>query len=86
MDLALFRSTKELAIAALTVDPTGQNLPVEYGPWKKSGNAVGIAGGERLAGFGPSSDVTEAVRRDGFYLGRPGPSVAHFTISDRDVH
>jgi hypothetical protein len=33
----LFQSEKITGLMAFTVDPTGQNLPIEQGPWERSG-------------------------------------------------
>jgi hypothetical protein len=36
MRITLFRSTKEPDVFGFTADPTGGNLPDEFGPWQKA--------------------------------------------------
>jgi hypothetical protein len=72
MKLTLFRSTKEPDIFGFTVDPTGSNLPDEFGPWRKAGegSVARTHGGNGLDGLASSDPVTKMVEKQGFYLAR----------------
>ena len=79
MKLTLFRSTKDPDVFGFTADPTGSNLPDEFGPWPKAGEgtAAQAYAGDSLGGIASSDPVVRAVERDGFYLARSGPTVTH---------
>jgi hypothetical protein len=80
MKLTLFRSTKEPDLFGFTDDPTGSNLPDEFGPWCRAGEgtAAQAYAGDSLSGGVASSDpVIKAVERDGFYLARSGATITH---------
>jgi hypothetical protein len=70
MQVFIFRSEKDTDVVGFTAQRDGRNLPVEYAPWKSlGGNAIQT--GDNLAGVTSGADnVREAIRRDGFYLGR----------------
>jgi hypothetical protein len=40
MTISLFRSTKEPDVFGFTVDPTGSNLPAQFGPWQSAGDGT----------------------------------------------
>jgi hypothetical protein len=80
MKLTLFRSTKEPQVFGFTADPTGSNLPDEFGPWRKAGEdtaAQAYAGDSLDNGIASSDPVMKAVERDGFYLARSGMTVTN---------
>jgi hypothetical protein len=80
MKLTLFRSTKEPDVFGFTADPTGSNLPDEFGPWRKAGEgtaAHAYAGDSLDSGIASSDPVMKAVERDGFYLARSGVTGTH---------
>ena len=80
MKLTLFRSAKEPELFGFTADPTGSNLPDEFGPWRKAGEdtaAQAYAGDSLDSGVASSDPVMKAVERDGFYLTRSGMTVVH---------
>lgn len=78
MKLSLFRSTKEPDIFGFTTDPTGSNLPDEFGPWQKAGEGTPSQAyaGSSFDGLASSDPVIKAVERDGFYLARSGLSIS----------
>jgi hypothetical protein len=59
----VFFSSKDADVLAFTSDQSGSNLPLDYAPWKPAAE-----GGAVLASGGGADPVTEAVRRDGFFL------------------
>jgi hypothetical protein len=78
MKLTLFRSAKDQHVFGFTVDPTGCNLPDEFGPWLNAGGstpAQSYAEGG-LEGLAPSDPVIKAIERDGFYLARSGLAIS----------
>jgi hypothetical protein len=85
MAISLFRSTKKPDMFGFTSDPTGSNLPIEFGPWRSAGAATAVqtnADGN-LEGFASSDPVLKAVERDGYFLGRSGITIS--AGPDRDV-
>jgi hypothetical protein len=74
MKLSLFRSTVEQNVFGFTADPTGCNLPEEFGPWQKAGEGTSAHtyAENSLDGLALSDPVIRAVERDGFYLARSG--------------
>ena len=60
-----------------TADPTGANLPAEFAPWQKSGEATAAQAyaDSSLDGLAASDPVVKAVERDGFYLARSGSTI-----------
>jgi hypothetical protein len=80
MKLTLFRSTMDSELFGFTDDPTGSNLPAEFGPWCRAGEgtaAEAYAGDNLSVGVASSDPVIKAVERDGFYLVRSGVTIAH---------
>jgi hypothetical protein len=75
MQPTLFRSTKESDVFGFTTDPTGSNLPEEFGPWRQAGEgtAAQTDAGDSLNEIASSDPVLKAVERDGFYIGAEGP-------------
>jgi hypothetical protein len=75
--LTLFRSTKEPDIFGFTSDPTGNNLPGQFGPWFKAGEGspAQTYAGDCLEGLALSDPVIRAVEHEGFYLARSGITV-----------
>jgi hypothetical protein len=74
MKLTLFRSTKEPDIFGFTSDPTGNNLPGQFGPWLKAGegSSAQTYARDSLEGLALSDSVIRAVEHEGFYLARSG--------------
>lgn len=74
MEISLFRSCTEPAVFGFTADPTGCNLPAEFGPWLKAGagTAAQTYAGDCLDGIALSDPIIRAVDSDGFYLTRSG--------------
>jgi hypothetical protein len=77
MQIYLFASRLEPNLMAFTVDPTGANLPSNYGPWETAGTGAAVP-------VGPTADpVAREVARHGFFLvtGKSGakqpPSTTH---------
>jgi hypothetical protein len=65
MAVYVFHSTKDASVFAFSTDVSGKTLPDEFAPWERaSGGAMPI----NTAGL--SDDVTEAIARHGYYLGR----------------
>jgi hypothetical protein len=84
MKLSLFKSTTEADLFGYTADPSGGNLPAEFGPWLKAGEGspAEAHAGQGPNGLSPSDPISTAVARDGFYLVRSGvpthsPSTIH---------
>jgi hypothetical protein len=77
MKLTLFRSTKDEHMFGFTVDPTGCNLPDEFGPWLKAGGNTSAQSyaGSSLDGLASSDPVIKAIERDGFYLALSGLTI-----------
>ena len=77
MRLALFRSNVEPNVFGFTADPTGCNLPEEFGPWQKAaeGTSAETYAGNSLEGLALSDPVIRAIEHDGFYLARSGVMV-----------
>ncbi len=71
MAVYVFRSTTDPRVFAISTDEAGRVLPVEFAPWER---APGAAMPINTAGL--SDDVTEAIAKDGFYLGR-ATAVSH---------
>jgi hypothetical protein len=59
----VFVSSKDREVLGFTADQTGGNLPSGYAPWEPA-----TGGGAVLVGSDDADPVTEAVRRDGFFL------------------
>ncbi len=74
MKLSLFKSMKEPDVFAYTADPSGGNLPAEFGPWLKAGEGspAEAHAGQDPNGLSPSDPISMAVAKDGFYLVRSG--------------
>jgi hypothetical protein len=75
MKIHLFKSAREPDVFGFTGDETGNNLPVELGPWTRSGGGAPIETGpgtDALAGIGSSGPMMEAIEKDGFYVARSG--------------
>jgi hypothetical protein len=77
MKLTLFRSTTEPDIFGFTVDPTGSNLPDEFGPWRKAGEGIAARTheGNSFDGLASSDPVIKMVEKHGFYLARSGLTI-----------
>ena len=77
MRLSLFKSTKETDLFGYTADPSGGNLPAEFGPWQKAGEGspAEAHAGHKPNGLSPSDPISMAVERDGFYLVRSGVAI-----------
>ena len=77
LKLTLFRSTKEPDIFGFTSDPTGHNLPGQFGPWHKAGqgSSAQTYAGNSLEGLALSDPVIRAVEHEGYYLARSGITV-----------
>jgi hypothetical protein len=73
MPLALFHSTKDSGVYAVTADPTGGNLPEEAGPWRQCTDAI-LTDGGMLADLVTSDAVGEVVASKGWYLARVSPT------------
>jgi hypothetical protein len=75
--LTLFRSTKEPDIFGFTSDPSGNNLPGQFGPWLKAGagSLAQTYAGDSLEGLALSDPVIRAVQHEGYYLARSGIAV-----------
>ncbi len=78
MEISLFRSAKEPEVFGFTPDPTGSNLPDEFGPWERAGRgtAAQTYAGDSLDGLASSDPVIKAVERDGYYLARSGLTIS----------
>jgi hypothetical protein len=74
MKLTLFRSTGIQGIYGFTANPTGDNLPNQFGPWQLEGSTIP----SEIASSGP---VSRAIERDGFYLARTGSAVLNVSES-----
>ncbi len=75
MKLTLFHSTKQTDLFGFTADPSGSNLPDEFGPWQRAGEgsaAQTYAGTSLRGGVASSDPVIKAVELHGFYLARSG--------------
>ena len=74
MTISLFRSTKEPDVFGFTVDPTGSNLPAQFGPWQSAGDGTAAMSYAEmnLDGLALSNPVMRAVKQNGFYLTRSG--------------
>jgi hypothetical protein len=74
MKFTLFRSTKEPDMFGFTSDPTGNNIPGQFGPWLKAGegSSAQTYAGDSLEGLALSDPVIRAVEHEGFYLARSG--------------
>jgi hypothetical protein len=85
MAISLFRSTKAPDVFGFTSDPTGSNLPDEFGPWRSAGTATAAQAyaSNSLEGLALSDPVLKAVERDGYYLARSGITIS--SGSDRGV-
>jgi hypothetical protein len=62
MQIYIFASETHTAVSALTCDPTGGNLPVDYAPWRPVNN------GRALSTGSASKSVIEDINRFGFFL------------------
>jgi hypothetical protein len=62
MEIFLFVSRFHLGIRALTVDPTGGNLPQDYAPWHSMGQRSKPRGRPMIE---PINDIVES---NGFFL------------------
>jgi hypothetical protein len=71
MDIYLFQSTSDLAMFGFTSDPSGANLPHEFGPWSPSslGAAPLYVLMERFNGTATSGAILKALADVGFFLG-----------------
>jgi hypothetical protein len=58
----IFVSDLRAGVRAFTADPTGTNLPTEYGPWHA------VNGGRAMAIGSDQDPVARGVARDGFFL------------------
>jgi hypothetical protein len=68
MQMYIFRSDKDPAIAGFTTQRHGGNLPAEFAPWRPPGGAA-IQTGDEFADVTGGADVVLAgIARDGFYL------------------
>ena len=74
MAIFFFRSAKEPDVFGFTADPSGANLPAEFGPWQRTGTGIAARSyaGSSLDGLASSDPVIKAVDRNGFYLARSG--------------
>jgi hypothetical protein len=71
MAIYVFHSNTDSSVFAFSTDETGRVLPGEFAPWERPpGAAMPI----NTAGL--SDEVTEAIARDGYYLGR-ATAVSH---------
>jgi hypothetical protein len=75
MALSLFRSTTDPGVYCLTADATADNLPYEFGPWRRCSDEA-LKGDGTLAGLASSHAVGEVVARDGYYLSRALPVIS----------
>jgi hypothetical protein len=76
----LFQSETRDGVFAFTQDPSGDNLPVRYAPWRKSkqGGSLYLGVGESSAQLAPTDPVIRAVETLGYYLvGAPSRSPMH---------
>lgn len=63
MRIFVFVSTRDRDVLGFTANQTAKNLPADYAPWEPAED-----GGAVLLGGGDADPVTQAVRRDGFFL------------------
>jgi hypothetical protein len=77
MAISIFRSTKKPDVFGFTADPTGANLPDEFAPWQKSGDAIAAQAyaNSSFDGLAASDPVVKAIERDGFYLALSGSTM-----------
>jgi hypothetical protein len=70
MKISLFQSDTDPEVFGFTADFTGQNLPNDFGPWRRADEsaAMQVTLRENLNGMRASTPLTRAVKRDGFYL------------------
>jgi hypothetical protein len=68
--ISLFQSDTNPAVFGFTRDPTGQNLPTDYAPWRKSPGAgsLFLGVGESSAQLGAGDPVIRAMDSNGYYL------------------
>lgn len=66
----LFQSAANPEVFGFTQDATGENLPAQYAPWRKSskGGSLYLGAGEYSAQLGSDDPVIRAVQTQGFYL------------------
>jgi hypothetical protein len=74
MQIYLFWSELDTKVFGLALDAGGDTLPIEFGPWSKSGQGepVYVGPDESLTASIASNAIIQKVRRDGFYLARIG--------------
>ncbi len=84
MRVFIFQSAKDGDIVGFSNEHTGGNLPDEFAPWERIGNAA-LASGDALSGVGPADQVMEGIKREGFFLANSrGVHVRHLPL--RFVH
>jgi hypothetical protein len=66
----LFQSDADPEVFGFTRDPTGQNLPARFAPWRKASHAgsLYLGTGESSAELGAKDPVIRAVQTKGYYL------------------
>lgn len=74
MKLFMFKGGRARDIIGHTLDPSGADLPVRYGPWALMGPLIATRGG--LDSLAPAdTPVGQAIRKNGYFLsdefGRP---------------
>jgi hypothetical protein len=70
MMINLFQSEVDLEVFGFTRNATGENLPVQFAPWRKvsKGGSLYLGTGEFSAQLGSADPVIRAVQSEGFYL------------------
>jgi hypothetical protein len=70
MMINLFQSAVDPEVFGFTRDATGQNLPAQFAPWRKSsqGGSLYLGIGESSAALGSADPVIRAVQTQGFCL------------------
>jgi hypothetical protein len=80
MQVFLFQSQKDTDVAGFTTHKDGDNLPIEFAPWKQLGSSV-MQVGMSLAGvIGGSDAVLDGIRNNGYYLARSEVKIQKLTM------
>jgi hypothetical protein len=76
MQVYIFRSVKVTDVFGFTEDEAGRNLPPEFSPWSRQGEAQAIRAGGGPGAAADGDAIRRALRIKGYALTRAGLTVA----------